>query len=61
MPTCWLRLLLGRCGDHIHCGRHVPHSWQWSSFTTINARTERLRRISDPATIELMLAHVPEN
>lgn len=50
--------LYNRVGFH---GRHVPHGWRSSFSTTMNALAERRQRKSDPAIIELMLAHVPEN
>ena len=42
-------------------GRHVPHGWRSSLSTTMNALAVKQRRKEDPAVIELMLAHVPEN
>lgn len=42
-------------------GRHVPHGWRSSFSTTMNALAVKRRRDEDPAVIELMLAHVPEN
>jgi len=42
-------------------GRHVPHGWRSSFSTTMNALAVKQNRIADPAIIELMLAHVPEN
>nr|WP_313958559.1 site-specific integrase [Novosphingobium sp. 9] len=42
-------------------GRHVPHGWRSSFSTTMNSIAVKQKRIADPAVIELMLAHVPEN
>lgn len=50
--------LYNRVGFH---GRHVPHGWRSSFSTTMNALAVKQRRVEDPAVIELMLAHVPEN
>jgi hypothetical protein len=50
--------LYNRVGFH---GRHVPHGWRSSFSTTMNGRAVKLGRTADPAVVELMLAHVPEN
>lgn len=50
--------LYNRVGYH---GRHVPHGWRSSFSTTMNALAVKRKQMSDPAVIELMLAHVPEN
>jgi integrase len=50
--------LYNRVGFH---GRHVPHGWRSSFSTTMNGRAVKLGRPADPAVVELMLAHVPEN
>jgi len=42
-------------------GRHVPHGWRSSFSTTMNSLAVKRKSLSDPAVIELMLAHVPEN
>jgi integrase len=42
-------------------GRHVPHGWRSSFSTTMNGLAVKHKRLADPAIIELMLAHVPEN
>ena len=42
-------------------GRHVPHGWRSSFSTTMNAVAVKRGRTEDPAIVELMLAHVPEN
>ncbi|MDF2640078.1 MAG: hypothetical protein K0R64_3062 [Novosphingobium lindaniclasticum] len=42
-------------------GRHVPHGWRSSFSTTMNALAVKRGRTEDPAIVELMLAHVPEN
>lgn len=42
-------------------GRHVPHGWRSSFSTTMNAIALKRGRDGDPAVVELMLAHVPEN
>lgn len=42
-------------------GQHVPHGWRSSFSTTMNAIALKRGRDGDPAVIELMLAHVPEN
>jgi len=50
--------LYNRVGFH---GRHVPHGWRSSFSTTMNGLAVRRKQLADPAVIELMLAHVPEN
>lgn len=50
--------LYNRVGYH---GRHVPHGWRSSFSTTMNALAVKRKQMADPAVIELMLAHVPEN
>ena len=50
--------LYNRVGYH---GRHVPHGWRSSFSTNMNALAVKRKFLSDPAVIELMLAHVPEN
>lgn len=50
--------LYNRVGYH---GRHVPHGWRASFSTTMKARARKARRFEDLETIELMLAHIPEN
>lgn len=42
-------------------GRHVPHRWRSSFSTTMNALAVKRKSLGDPAVIERMLAHVPEN
>ncbi|ARR52167.1 integrase [Rhizorhabdus wittichii DC-6] len=50
--------LYNRVGFH---GRHVPHGWRASFSTTMKARARKQKRFEDLETIELMLAHEPEN